>query len=391
MDRLKLTALPFDRFQRLQRVAEMLRAIQGRVSLKQANIVADIGGRDGQLVDFLDTEHTLLVADRHLIAARPACLYIKADGNHLPLADDSIWFSVSLDTLEHIGEPRRLAFIQEFYRVTSQVGVLTFPQAAALNDRLEELLFQLSKHVQGFEDLFLKEHRQRGLPDFASLLPKCPGKWEFFGAHNSFLWFLMMVIKRLFSSYGHDVFFDDLSRELDVVYNHYLSGFDNAPPHYRTFAVLYKSAAPQGIFSDIFSSTAVNKPFDKQHFAQFVSAFAMTAVKSEAKHISRMAKLMHRYESHFGDFNRMIREKDHVIGNLIEDTKRLNQIIADFNDVNNSRFARIKGIVLENQSLSAKISELEQMLKNREKRLQRYEFFLRPLRWIYKKFKKTKQ
>lgn len=121
-----------------------------------ASGILDVGGSLGELRKFLPRTH-ITTAD---VVPGADVVY---DGEQLPFPDRSWEIVVSVDTLEHIPENRRLAFVKELVRIAKKKVVLIAPYGSPRHEQYErqlvESLITKGRSTPGY----LQEHRKYGL------------------------------------------------------------------------------------------------------------------------------------------------------------------------------------------------------------------------------------
>src|SRR3712207_3074361 len=130
----ELLAMPFDQYQRYRLTAELIVALKQAADAQQERWqILDVGGYyrtlDGvsklPLVDFVpedDVQVVDLVAYEH-----PR--YTQASGTALPFPDRSFDVVATCDTLEHVPQEGRSAFLRELRRVARRAVILAAPHA----------------------------------------------------------------------------------------------------------------------------------------------------------------------------------------------------------------------------------------------------------------------
>jgi SAM-dependent methyltransferase len=143
------------------------------VSSGRGGIASFLGLPDAQ-VCLVDQTVDILAA-RHSTSAWRVC----ADGCVLPFADRSFDIVVSVDTVEHIPQPRRAAFLEELKRIARWGVIITCPlvsedgrfQARKTDLCLQEELRERNRKVPRW----LEEHIDRGHPSVEELLGSLEG------------------------------------------------------------------------------------------------------------------------------------------------------------------------------------------------------------------------
>lgn len=87
-----------------------------------------------------------------------------ADGTKLPFADGSFDFVVAADVLEHISYEKRKDLLREAARVARYAAVITFPHYSQDVVMAENRVNAYYKALKGEDYIWLKEHREEGLP-----------------------------------------------------------------------------------------------------------------------------------------------------------------------------------------------------------------------------------
>ena len=149
--------LPFDQYQRCRLIADSLQLL--RTDGQSFNIL-DVGGWPGTLRDFLHADHVTIV---DIQDAPPP--FVKASGTSLPFPDSSFDVVVSSDTLEHVPNESRVAFLSEMCRVSRDFVLLSAPFDSPAVRHAEEVLQSLITDRYGEPYDFIEEHRRYGLPD----------------------------------------------------------------------------------------------------------------------------------------------------------------------------------------------------------------------------------
>lgn len=323
--------LPFDLFQRYEVCQNILKKLIDKQK-DECSYILDMGGRDGGLFGEYLTEIPVIVADTHILALKSDLLYIRTDALRTPFSNKSIDITICLDTFEHIPKDAREDFVREFERITCQLILCSFPFKSPENEYIENLLHNIVRSIQEREDLFLLQHINNGLPtenDFTGPLVKDAKQICSFGCDNVYLWFLMSVLKKMYSFYGYGYFYTDISREMDYLYNRFLSSSDHSAPFYRVFIIVsFIHTLPTDIASicNAGENRSIMVVPDKT-LPLFALNYGMSALKADADHIRNLERLMKEYSGHFQDFLTIIKEKDECIEYL---RKENNQLINNF-------------------------------------------------------------
>jgi SAM-dependent methyltransferase len=148
--------LPFDIYQRYRLVADVVE----RLAAGRPWTVLDVGGSTGVLRRFLP-EYPVALVDVQP-SAEPGL--VLGDGGRLPFLEDAFDLVVACDTLEHVPDERREAFLAECARVARRGVIVAGPYRAERVDEAEETLRAFLREKLGFEHRYLEEHRANGLP-----------------------------------------------------------------------------------------------------------------------------------------------------------------------------------------------------------------------------------
>ncbi|HEY9682465.1 MAG TPA: class I SAM-dependent methyltransferase [Oculatellaceae cyanobacterium] len=135
--------LTWDRFVRLQAAAEQIKA-----SLPAACSVLDVGGYEGALAFFLESDRSVDVLDPETTGGTATCINAE---------DRSYEVVTAVDVLEHINPEQRKTVLSECARVASKLLVLNYPCRESAP--AQELMLKLTNNV------FVRQHVEWELPD----------------------------------------------------------------------------------------------------------------------------------------------------------------------------------------------------------------------------------
>ena len=205
--------------------------------------VLDVGGHTAafwpgfpSLAGVLIPDARVTVAD--ILPATDLRNYVRASGVQLPFRDGAFDLVCSLDTLEHIPNECRPAFIAELLRVTRDGLYLAFPFDSASNRWAESVVVEYANVILKDSIPALQEHRQFGLPDRESitrLFSRSAYPWIGFAQGNTDIWLLMMLTYHSLRRSGTD-FVQELNRRFNQVYG----AQDWGEPNYRAGFLLSK-------------------------------------------------------------------------------------------------------------------------------------------------------
>lgn len=235
--------LTFDQFGRYSLIREALAAAReplGRTSLRVLDVGAYtrtiLGGEALPVRDFLPADDVLALDQ--VPAQLPG--YVQGNGTRLDFADDSFDFVVSADTLEHVPELERPAFIAELLRVARLGLVLVAPTQDPATDAAEELLLAYIRAEHGVTQIQLAEHRTNGLPRLDPLTTQLNDYgYKYYVYPSGFLhsWLAMMLLKFYMQKLTGDT---DLHMAIDQYYIRHLSAEERREPSYRHGVVVAK-------------------------------------------------------------------------------------------------------------------------------------------------------
>jgi len=156
-----LLDLPFDQYSRQYVVKELIN--RGLRTKKQSFKIIDLGGHKGKTQQFMPTDEiTILdVFDEEYAG------YIKGDATNMTFADKAFDIACSFDVFEHIPRSKRLAFIREALRVTTQGVFIAMPvdEPGKAVSRAEETLNAAHHTLYGSDHQWLKEHIDYRIPN----------------------------------------------------------------------------------------------------------------------------------------------------------------------------------------------------------------------------------
>jgi hypothetical protein len=239
---LELLGYPFDQYQRYQDIRLVLDTIQSQWQGQPLKIL-DVGG--SPITSRFLFNYAVLSAN----VLMGAGVQLQCDGSRLPLADGSFDAVITVDTLEHVPEVSRAAFIHELVRVSSSFVIITGPFANGYNEVAEKTLNDFLVNVVGSQHWFLTEHLENGLPDLDTCLQVIARTCESSIAIPSGYihhWLPLMIIKYDLTRIAGG---QDISDELDRFYNYACYWSDHRLPSYRQVVVASKRPDPDTLAS----------------------------------------------------------------------------------------------------------------------------------------------
>lgn len=316
---------PFDQYQRYKLTEEAFRLLKAGDGDPWR--VLDAGGFPGLLADFLPGERVYILdllstkRDGHLVG----------DVLRMPFRDGAFRLVVSLDVLEHLRASEREVFLEEMLRVGEGRLILGAPFRDAAVEQAEEFIDEWLRACLGEEDLYLREHRERGLPDLAEVR-------QFFTRRgfscveipNGFLfnWLVMMAVRRfVVARVGGDA----LGTRMDRFYNSVFYPHDQALPCYRRI-LLVSRQADEGLLAQVQAELVSpagphTNLADRLIFGQFVLSALQFAESEFVRSLqTRLEELEAIAQQRFG----MISEKNGHIANLQASNRELQEHIRNF-------------------------------------------------------------
>lgn len=118
--------------------------------------VLDVGGRAELLEQFVPYRVVSVNVD--------GSGNILGSGCAIPFVDDAFAAVVSIDTLEHLPQERRLPLLRECLRVAQHCVVVAAPFGSEEHKACEKQLDDLHRFITGQSHVYLSEHVQYGLP-----------------------------------------------------------------------------------------------------------------------------------------------------------------------------------------------------------------------------------
>ncbi|MBI4214658.1 methyltransferase domain-containing protein [archaeon] len=131
---LNTSAIEFDRFMRINAVAECV----NKLKLKKDTLILDVGGFDGAFALFVP-ELKVWVIDPQTTGG---------SGLSIPFPDKHFEVVVSIDALEHLPREDRPKLLQELIRVTRTKLFVNFPEARSTNAQKAVLSTISNKFIQ---------------------------------------------------------------------------------------------------------------------------------------------------------------------------------------------------------------------------------------------------
>jgi len=226
--------------------------------------ILDVGGYNGPLERFFpEAELTILDVIEH-----KAKNYVQASGTKMPFDDGSFDIVVSSDTLEHIPAAQRDNFISEMLRVSNGYVILGAPFSSPAVVNAEEIADGFYKSMTNESYIWLKEHREYGLPKtdwLDDLLSDSKVEFTSF-KHTSLDAWTLMICGSFFLAGNIGAVQTDLGKKLHKGNERYLKDVaykDFPNDGYRTFYIISKKGKVSVKFPE-YSKPEVNTFISKE-------------------------------------------------------------------------------------------------------------------------------
>ncbi|WP_458121166.1 class I SAM-dependent methyltransferase [Paenibacillus sp. Z6-24] len=190
--------------------------------------------------------------------------YILGDATAMEFEDDEYDIVVALDVFEHIPEAKRNKFIDELQRVSKEFFVITAPFDSPKVVDSEIVANSIYKGIFGEDFIWLREHRDNGLPKLDAmksyLTQKKDISYKIIGHGNVDIWERMMKI-HFFAAYNSKLnFFRD---EIDKFYNSKIFEWDYSEESYRKIVVVSK-CYNVNILNEVFEEKTIPSKYDEE-------------------------------------------------------------------------------------------------------------------------------
>jgi ubiquinone/menaquinone biosynthesis C-methylase UbiE len=184
-------SLPPDLYSRNFLISRGIEEYKKKSGLKSVRVL-DIGGRNGQMDKFLDSQDELLLLD--IRKGGEKNLIIGDATDMAGFKDGSFDVVISGDVYEHIPKEKRVAFINESMRVAKGLVIHAAPFAVGDTAEYEKLANDYFKKLHGIDHEWLKEHIDNGLPksdDLEELIKRKGYEYRIIKSNNLDSWILM--------------------------------------------------------------------------------------------------------------------------------------------------------------------------------------------------------
>ena len=299
-----LLSLPFDHYQRYS----LTRRIVAELGLRAGGTplrILDVGGHSSSLKQFLPEDAVIVLdplpppsfAHNEKIPFRCDGYFIGS-GADLPYRDASFDVVTAHDTLEHVPEPLRERFLAEMARVSRGTIIINGPVYSDEAAALEKRVMRFSERALSWENEYLKEHIEEGLPppeQIADALRRAGQTVVGIPNGSLSLWLVMMALRHYLIALPGS---GEVQEAIDRAYNTLISPRDFAERSYREAFI---ASADPVVAAQLPGLPAALAPEDGQ--------------LNEAAVLEELLQAM---ESHAGEMRTEFGSSDTVVGLRVE-------------------------------------------------------------------------
>ena len=240
--------IAFDQYQRYSLIRKILQPIvNGR---KQ---ILEIGGAFSPLKEMMPGE-PILELD---IIRGDTGIDLRTTALALPFHSDSVPVVVTTDVLEHLPQSDRNRFIEEVFRVASDIVLIGFPAGKAAEEADASLLDFLKVTLHA-DSSFLREHVEFGLPcesDVKKQIDSLATAVLEFQNANLESWLPMMKCNFVLEQHPE---LDPIRAFINNTFNERFGSSCNDSPSYRkVFLAMKRGMLPQFVFEDQTSTESI--------------------------------------------------------------------------------------------------------------------------------------
>lgn len=166
--------------------------------------------------------------------------FIVGDATQMDFPDNHFDVIVALDVYEHIPRDLRKRFIDELYRVSTDLFILTAPFYSEHVVEAESRVNSIFKSLFNEDFIWLAEHKEFGLPRIEELteyLAESKMNFEVLSHGSVGLWERIMAI-HFFAASNPKLSY--MREEIDKFYNSYLFSYDYSDNSYRKIVIVNK-------------------------------------------------------------------------------------------------------------------------------------------------------
>lgn len=244
-------SLPFDQYSRYLETSKTIKKIFKGTKIK----ILDVGGLSHlwhseetfRTINFFFPESQTLTIDLDWNNEKG---FVQADGLKIPFKDSSFHVVCALDILEHIEKKERNSFLEEIFRVSSDLVILSFPVLTNETKKAEKILRDFIKRTLGVNHSELNDHFEKGLPDLRpsfNKVKKLSRDSFYFSIGNIENWLFFMTLKYSLIYKPSWIF---INRFMDAYFNTHYYQTEFKEPCYRSIIVATKKDHVK-VFSEI--------------------------------------------------------------------------------------------------------------------------------------------
>ena len=275
--------LPPDLYTRNEIIASIIDKLKKNVHKRSLSIL-DVGGRGGQLQEFLSSSSLVVLDIRAPTPSEPP--YVVGDITRAPFADNSFDIVVASDVLEHVEPKLRKRFLSEILRLSDGYVILGGPFQSPEVAFAERLVNDLHVSLRDEEHPWLMEHLEYGLPrenELASFLKQRRTSFRRMTTNNLINWTLFQSLLLIAANSGAP------RNAIDCVSKFYNLNYrqlgDSAEPTYRKiFVVARKGPIPRNVAY----KTKTNMMRVEQFMAKLVSSIASYSRVDEQSSVANL-------------------------------------------------------------------------------------------------------
>ena len=260
IENLDKIGLPFDQYSRYLEASKIIKKIFKNKTIK----ILDVGG----LSHLWHSEETFRIINPFLPENKTFTIdlnwnnesgFIQADSLKIPFKDSSFQAVCALDILEHIEKKKRNSFLDEIFRVSSDLVILSSPFLNSTTKKAEKILKDFIKRALGVNHAELKDHLEKGLPDFHSIfkrIKKLSRDSLYFSIGNIENWLFFMTLRY---SLMYKLSWIFINRFMDAYFNTHYYETEFKEPCYRTIIVGTKKEPAKAFFETKDYYSRINK------------------------------------------------------------------------------------------------------------------------------------
>lgn len=233
--------IPFDQYQRYKNASEIILLWMQNAGISNATVLEVGANEHKNLQKFLENAQItyLDIVVPESLMNDPS--FVVGDATAMDFDDASFDWVVALDVYEHIPAERRKLFIDELYRVSKHGILFCAPYYTPEVEEVEKRVNSIYRSLYGQDYVWLKEHRECGLPHLDETIEYIKSKWNHFivFGHGSLeIWEPMTSAHFISAAYNEVVKY---RINLDEYYNNRLYHLDYTENVYRHFIVSIKN------------------------------------------------------------------------------------------------------------------------------------------------------